>query len=112
MVATCQRVNPALDQAAAGAESLQIAVATRQKSTARRLVSSCAVLEDTDQMVFTRGAAVTSRFANWWEIQDRTLSPRTLPTAASTSDLRGFPEARCAIEPSADSSSTVGVLRT
>jgi hypothetical protein len=55
---------PALDQAAAGAESLQIAVATRQKSTARRLVSSCAVLEDTDQMVFTRGAAVTSRFAN------------------------------------------------
>src|SRR5215471_19535234 len=64
MVATCQRVKPALDQAAAGAESLQIAVATRQKSTARRLVSSCAVLEDTDQMVFTRGAAVTSRFAN------------------------------------------------
>jgi len=48
MVVTCQRVNPALDQAAAGAESLQSAVATRQKSTARRLVSSCAVLEVTD----------------------------------------------------------------
>jgi hypothetical protein len=36
-----------------------MAVATRQKSTARRLVSICAVLEDTDQMLFASAAAVT-----------------------------------------------------
>ena len=47
-------------QAAANAEGRQIAVATRQKSTARRLVSMCAVLEDTHQMLFTSGSAVTS----------------------------------------------------
>ena len=39
--------------------AVQSAVATRQKSTARRLVSICAVLEDTHQMLFTRGLAVT-----------------------------------------------------
>jgi len=39
--------------------AVQSAVATRQKSTARRLVSICAVLEDTHQMLFTRGPAVT-----------------------------------------------------
>jgi hypothetical protein len=42
---------------------VHIAVATRQKSTARRLVSICAVLEATYQMVFTSGTAVTFRFA-------------------------------------------------
>ena len=36
-----------------------MAVVTRQKSTARRLVSICAVLEDTYQMLFTSAAAVT-----------------------------------------------------
>jgi hypothetical protein len=36
-----------------------MAVDTRQKSTARRLVSICAVLEDTYQMLFIRAAAVT-----------------------------------------------------
>src|SRR5215472_634957 len=55
----CLRQDP-LGQAAANiAGGGQIAVATRQKSTARRLVRICAVLEDTPQMLFTRGAAVT-----------------------------------------------------
>jgi hypothetical protein len=42
----------------AGSERVHIAVATRQKSTARRLVSSM-FLEDTYQMLFTSSDAVT-----------------------------------------------------
>lgn len=49
----------ALGQAAEGGGAIQIAVATLQKSTARRLVSICAVLEGTYQMLFTSGPAVT-----------------------------------------------------
>jgi hypothetical protein len=36
-----------------------MAVDTRQKSTASLMVSSCAVREDTYQMLFTSAAAVT-----------------------------------------------------
>lgn len=38
-----------------------MAVATRQKSTARRLVSICTVLEGTYLMLFSEGIAVTTR---------------------------------------------------
>jgi hypothetical protein len=41
-----------------------MAVVTRQKSTARRLVSIRAALEDTHQMLFTRHTAVTPRLAD------------------------------------------------
>lgn len=40
-------------------------MATRQKSTARRLVSICAVLEGTYLMLFSERTGVTTRFANW-----------------------------------------------
>jgi len=40
-----------------------MAVDTRQKSIARRLVSICAVGEDTYQMLFTCAAAVTLSLA-------------------------------------------------
>ena len=40
-----------------------MAVATRQKSTARRLVSILAVLEDTHSMLFTGETTVTTRLA-------------------------------------------------
>jgi hypothetical protein len=40
-----------------------IAVATRQKSTARRLVSSCWFRGDTSQMLFIRDASVTTQLA-------------------------------------------------
>jgi hypothetical protein len=59
----------ALDQATKGADhgprsipERHMAVATRQKSTARRLVSICTVLEGTYPMVFSREAAVTTGF--------------------------------------------------
>jgi hypothetical protein len=41
-----------------------MAVATRQKSTARRFVSILAVLEGTYPMLFTGGTAVTTRSAD------------------------------------------------
>ena len=41
-----------------------MAVATRQKSTARRFVSILAVLEGTYLMLFTGGTAVTTRSAD------------------------------------------------
>jgi len=53
-------------QAVAGTARVHIAVVTRQKSTARRLVSSAyrAGLEVTDQMLCNRDAAVTLRRAD------------------------------------------------
>jgi len=63
MFSACPRLNRAV-QAAAGSGRVHIAVVTRQKSTARRLVSICAVPEVTAQMVFNRDAAVTPRLAD------------------------------------------------
>jgi hypothetical protein len=56
----CPRLDRAV-QAAEGTAAVHIAVVTRQKSTARRLVSNLAVLEVTDQMLCNRDAAVTLR---------------------------------------------------
>jgi hypothetical protein len=50
-----------LTQAAKGTERRHIAVATRQKSTARRFVSILAVLEGTYPMLCTEATAVTTR---------------------------------------------------
>jgi hypothetical protein len=55
--------NP-LTQAAKGTGHGHIAVATRQKSTARRFVSILAVLEGTYLMLCTGGTAVTTRSAD------------------------------------------------
>ncbi len=63
MFSACPRLNRAV-QAAAGSGRVHIAVVTRQKSTARRLVNICAVLEVTAQMVFNSDAAVTLRPAD------------------------------------------------
>jgi hypothetical protein len=56
------RGDAALNQAKKDAGRGHIAVATRQKSTARRLVSS--ILEGTYLMVFTGGTAVTTLAVN------------------------------------------------
>jgi hypothetical protein len=45
--------NLALPHAKGRTDRIQIAVATRQKSTARRLVSICAVRDCTNQMLFS-----------------------------------------------------------
>jgi hypothetical protein len=59
----CLRQTAVLTQATKGTERGHIAVATRQKSTARRLVSICTVLEGTYLMLFSEGTAVTTRSA-------------------------------------------------
>ena len=51
-------------QTVAGTARVHIAVVTRQKSTARRLVSSCTGPEVTDQMLCNHDAAVTLRRAD------------------------------------------------
>jgi hypothetical protein len=56
----CAR-STAVTQATRGTDRGHIAVATRQKSTARRLVSS--ILEGTYSMVFAGWTAVTTRSA-------------------------------------------------
>jgi hypothetical protein len=57
-----------------------MAVATRQKSTARRFVSISAVLEGTYSMLFTEETAVTTRPTDDWPTD--TGSTNTRPIVA------------------------------
>src|SRR5690606_19473641 len=93
--------------------------ATRQKSTARRFVSSCSVKSRTSMMVIRRSTYCHFRLA-FRDSDVRLIAGHALrsppstaaPRAAMTSGLRGAPVARRTMRPSASSTNTVGVRTT